>query len=235
MRVTAQTKAATRQKILDAARRLFAGDGFEATTTRDIARAADIASGTLFNYFPTKEALASTLVAEAGAEAAADAMTAAASAGSLEEALFALVSAGFRKLRHLRAFLPALLQTTLSPLVLAPPEESATLRTSHLEAVAGLAADHGHGDLSPTALQLYWTLYTGVLVFWANDPSPKQEDTLALLDESINMYAAWLREQPRPRTETPDPRGATHAHRRTTDERPARAAGTGAGNRRRGG
>jgi hypothetical protein len=57
-----------------------------------------------------------------------------------------------------------------------------------------LAAKHGYGELPPTALQLYWTLYTGVLVFWANDKSSKQEDTLALIDESINMFVGWLRE-----------------------------------------
>jgi hypothetical protein len=68
----------------------------------------------------------------------------------------------------------------------------------HLEAAAALAARHGSGELSPTALQLYWTLYTGVLVFWANDGSPKQEDTLALVDDSLNMFVGWLREQARP-------------------------------------
>lgn len=46
-----QTVAAIR----DAAARLFAERGFEATRTRDIAEAAGIATGTLFNYAPTKE------------------------------------------------------------------------------------------------------------------------------------------------------------------------------------
>ena len=36
--------------------------------------------------------------------------------------------------------------------------------------------------LTPVALQMYWTLYLGVLSFWTNDKSPKQEDTLALED-----------------------------------------------------
>src|SRR5690348_11986203 len=65
MRVTAQTKAATRQRILDTARRLFTDRGYDATATRDIARAAGIASGTLFNYFPTKEAIVACLAREA--------------------------------------------------------------------------------------------------------------------------------------------------------------------------
>src|SRR5258708_4373297 len=69
MRVTAETKAATRQRILEAARQLFASNGFEAATTRDLADAAGIASGTLFNYFPTKEAILASLAAEAASSA----------------------------------------------------------------------------------------------------------------------------------------------------------------------
>ena len=44
---------------------------------------------------------------------------------------------------------------------------------------------------------MYWTLYTGVLAFWAGDKSPKQEDTLALLDQSLAMFVAWLRSDSR--------------------------------------
>ena len=63
----------------------------------------------------------------------------------------------------------------------------------HLEIVPGLPRQRGLGDLSALALQVYWTLYTGVLAFWAGDKSPKQEDTLALLDESMGMFVSWLR------------------------------------------
>jgi AcrR family transcriptional regulator len=212
MRVTAETKLATRKKILDAARRLFASAGYEATTTRDIARAAGIASGTLFNYFPTKEAIVARLASDAMGDALAlaksdarhadapnaDAPNASApDADALEEDLFALVAAGLRRMKPLRKHLPALLETSLSPLVTSPDEESASLRVRHLEAVVVLAARHGYGALSPTALQLYWTLYSGVLVFWANDNSPAQEDTLALIDDSVNMFVGWLRGQTR--------------------------------------
>lgn len=197
MRVTLETKAATKQAILHAAQRLFAEKGFEATTTRDIAQAAGIASGTLFNYFPTKEAVVACLASEASAQAIAEADAGSSANETLEEGLFALIAAGLRKLKPLRKYLPALLETSLSPIALTAHDESTSLRTAHLEAVAALAAKHSHGPLAPTALQLYWTLYTGVLVFWANDKSPKQEDTLALIDDSLNMYVAWLREQAR--------------------------------------
>jgi len=195
MRVTAEAKAATRNRILQAARRLFADNGYEATTTRDIAQAAEIATGTLFNYFPTKEAVVACLANEALGGALADAQCDASENATLEEELFALVAMALRKLKPLRRHLPALLETSLSPLAATSDDNSTSIRVAHLEAVSALAAKHGHGELPATALQLYWTLYTGVLVFWASDKSPKQEDTLALIDDSLNMFIGWLGEE----------------------------------------
>jgi AcrR family transcriptional regulator len=50
-------KQRTRQLIADTARRLFAERGFEAVTVAEVARAAEVAEKTVFNYFPTKEDL----------------------------------------------------------------------------------------------------------------------------------------------------------------------------------
>ncbi len=188
MRVTADTKAATRQRILDTARQLFGTRGYEVSTTRDIAHAAGIATGTLFNYFTTKEAILAALAAEAvaGVDNKFD------EGVSLDEELFAFVAAGLRKLKPLRTHLPALLETTLNPLVATADAADPSLRISHLEMVTGLARKYGYGDLSSMALQLYWPLYIGVLMFWAHDRSPKQEDTLALLDHSLAMFTGWL-------------------------------------------
>jgi hypothetical protein len=62
-----------------------------------------------------------------------------------------------------------------------------------LEIVSQILIRHPAQDaISPIAIQLYWTLYTGVLVFWASDSSPRQEDSLALLDESLSMFVGWL-------------------------------------------
>lgn len=52
-----EKKQRTRAAIAAAAAELFARQGFEATRTREIAEAAGIAEGTLFNYAPTKEAV----------------------------------------------------------------------------------------------------------------------------------------------------------------------------------
>jgi AcrR family transcriptional regulator len=55
MSLRARKKAETLAAIRQAAARLFADKGFAETRTRDIAEAAGIATGTLFNYAPTKE------------------------------------------------------------------------------------------------------------------------------------------------------------------------------------
>ncbi len=46
-----------RTTIMKAALKLFTERGFHGTSTAQISREAGVATGTLFNYFPTKEDL----------------------------------------------------------------------------------------------------------------------------------------------------------------------------------
>jgi len=50
-------KARTRRLIADAAARLFAERGYENVAVSDVAREAEVAEQTVYNYFPTKERL----------------------------------------------------------------------------------------------------------------------------------------------------------------------------------
>ncbi len=52
-----QVAALRRAQILDAATKVFAARGFHRTTIRDVARAAGVADGTIYNYFENKTAL----------------------------------------------------------------------------------------------------------------------------------------------------------------------------------
>jgi AcrR family transcriptional regulator len=194
MRVTTDTKNATRKRILDVAQKLFARQGFEATTTRDLARSADIAVGTLFNYFPTKESIVDVLISEACISAS-EGFAAAVNA-SLEEDLFAYVAVILRKLKPYRKYLPVVLDTSLSPLAVNDAGDRPSLRAAHLETVCRIASCHGLQDaLTTLAIQMYWTLFTGILAFWAKDRSPRQEDSLALVDQSLSMFVGWLTTQ----------------------------------------
>jgi AcrR family transcriptional regulator len=50
-------KRETRRRLMRAALRLFRDQGYDATTVEQIAETADVAKGTFFNYFETKEAI----------------------------------------------------------------------------------------------------------------------------------------------------------------------------------
>ena len=54
-------KATRREEILAAARRVFAARGFRGTTIADIAEEAGIALGTIYLYYPSKEAVFAAL------------------------------------------------------------------------------------------------------------------------------------------------------------------------------
>lgn len=202
MRITVQAKAENRSRILQAAADLFARQGYDATTTRDLARAAGIATGTLFNYFAAKEQIVAALAAEAVSAAHAELERLDPQPQTFDEQLFGLIA---RELRHLRPY-----RTILRPVLdlglrqsSDGPLEAADFWEQHAGAVERLLAAEFGDDPGPLAMRLYWTLYTGVLIAWTADDSPHQEQTLALLDQSIRMYVAWLRASREP-AETQD-------------------------------
>ncbi|MFE3293032.1 TetR/AcrR family transcriptional regulator [Rhodococcus sp. NPDC059234] len=63
-RRTASVDGDARKLILDAAEQLIAARGFDATPTAAIAAKAGVPKGLVFYYFPTKESILTTLIAE---------------------------------------------------------------------------------------------------------------------------------------------------------------------------
>lgn len=93
MATQAERTAATRGRILDAARALFADRGYDDTTVGDLLDAAGISKGALYHHFDSKDAVAETLFAEVSH----DAILAASRHGAeTDDPLDALVDAGLR-------------------------------------------------------------------------------------------------------------------------------------------
>jgi len=194
MRVTPETRERTRQNLLEAGATLFAEGGFAAATTREMARRAGVAAGTVFNYFPSKEALAAAVLTRTLGAAWAERERERRAGESAEESLFALVATELRHLGPHRPWVAEVFEAGLSPLRRGADEGTAGLRAAHLERATAELKSAGLEPPGEVALHLYATLYLGVLSFWSRDASPNQAATLALLDRSIRLFCRAHRE-----------------------------------------
>jgi TetR/AcrR family transcriptional regulator, fatty acid metabolism regulator protein len=105
-----QAREVYRDAILAAAERVFARSGFSGTRMADVAKAAGLATGTLYNYFANRDELLSSLIGRRTEEMIAAVKAAAAAGGAPRELLVALVRTIFRHFqthRALFAVLPA--------------------------------------------------------------------------------------------------------------------------------
>ena len=110
-----------------------------------------------------------------------------------QRALLSVVSVTFcsNRLAYAIGIINRYLDACLNPLT--DSHVARSIRTQQLEVVIEILSRHNRQEpLSAIELHLFWTLYTGVLAFWANDKSPHQEDTLAMLDQSMKMFVNWI-------------------------------------------
>lgn len=81
---TTHSEDATRTRIVRAAQKLFARQGYDGTTTRDLAAAAGVAEGTLFRHFANKKAILVEVATEGWVEILTDLLTELSEMGSYE-------------------------------------------------------------------------------------------------------------------------------------------------------
>jgi AcrR family transcriptional regulator len=192
-----ENKARTKERILEAALRLFRKHGLEGTTTKQISLRAGIAEGTLFNYFRTKEDLAlfffqtgtTDLIAWSQGDAELQ-------RAPLHEKLFAIIHRQLEYLAPYEDFIGAVFfrslqpQSKLSPLSL----DSQELRLRSLRFIREILADAEDndeiapvGDLGAYAVGIF---YLGIVAHWLHDTSRGKQKTLALLDRCLRVAAS---------------------------------------------
>lgn len=88
-------KVRTRQKVLDAARSLFAERGYEPATIRDIAKGAGMSTGAVFANFQDKAELFEAVLSEDMIKLSETLKAAAAAEGNVKSRLLAALSAGY--------------------------------------------------------------------------------------------------------------------------------------------
>src|SRR5216110_2271669 len=197
----AQNKAAIRKRIVTAALSLFQTKGFDATTTKAIARKAGIAEGTVFNYFRTKEAIALHFFEQEVDQAIASVReNPRLRKAPLEEKLFALVHAQLEFLAPYEKFIGAAFIHALKP---ASPlgifsHRAQELRHRYVGFVQELLDEslpkNQYSPLSFLAPEVFWIYYLGALLYWLHDSSPGKQNTLAFLDRSLAIGVSVLKQ-----------------------------------------
>ena len=195
----ADTKKAIRERIVKAALSLFQAKGFDATTTKAIARKAGIAEGTVFNYFKSKDDIALHFFEQEVDQAmAAVRNNPRLKKAPLEEKLFALVHSQLEYLAPYERFIGSALIHALKPSSPLGPfsHRAMELRHRYLRFVEELIEESIPKKQNPLgflAPEVFWIYYMGALLYWLYDSSEGKQNTLAFLDRSLSLGAAMLR------------------------------------------
>ena len=196
----AANKKAVQKRITQAALSLFQTKGFDATTTKAIARKAGIAEGTVFNYFKSKDDIALHFFEQEVDQAmAAVRDNPRLKKAPLEEKLFALVHSQLEYLAPYERFIGTALIHALKPSSPLGPfsHRAMELRHRYLRFVEELIQESVPQNRNPLgflAPEVFWIYYVGALLYWLCDTSEGKQSTLAFLDRSLSMGAAMLRQ-----------------------------------------
>ena len=144
---------ATRAALLEAAARILEAEGAKLLTTNRIAERAGVSIGTLYQYFPGKQAILAALIRQMRRELEADLATATAAAGARD--LAAAVAALCRAVvqHHIRR--PGLAEAleALEP-TLPPDPEALAIKTRIRDGIAGLLKRHAIAEPERAAFDL---------------------------------------------------------------------------------
>ncbi len=198
MKISAKVKEQTRIRLLEAAVDVITEKGFQKASMREIAKRAEVADATIYNYFSTKEKLLygyceyvqQQVMAELKANEEFHQYT-------LQEQLHELVET------ELRVWLPAreFLQEVFSQTFAAPAvghellsDTKAMLKVMVMDLIdasieAGEMPEQPYQDLLPT---LFWDYLSAILAYWLKDTSDNFSNTTKLVDQSTEIAAQLL-------------------------------------------
>jgi AcrR family transcriptional regulator len=179
----------TREHLLDTALRLFVEQGYEATTMRAIAAAADSSLGLTYRYFASKEELVLALYERLSEEMLAE--VADLPRGSVAHRFEAAMRRKLALLTPYREALGALFAAAMNPRspIAVLGSSSAEFRQHGLsifyEVIAG-ATDAPRPRQARQLATLLYTAYLSLVLFWLNDRTPEMRSTTELLAISRN-------------------------------------------------
>jgi AcrR family transcriptional regulator len=188
----------TRNRILDAALRLFRERGFEETTMRDVAAAAGVATGAAYYYYRSKQDLVMDFYLRTDEESREAFTKAIRSSKELKKRLRGIIEAKFAQFAEHRSLLTALLKAGVDPRDPLSPfgEETRQVREDTIAWYARALEGSDVGipkDLAPHLPRLLWMYNMGLIYHWIVDQSPGQRRTARITDATLDLIVQLLK------------------------------------------
>ena len=181
----------TRERILASALALFRRRGFEKTTMRDVAKAAKVALGAAYYYFPSKESLVLAYYQEQQDEHSRGARARMAGEPTLRGRLGAVFHAKLDVLAKDRKLLGAIFRSVAAP---DDPlsifgEASKAVRDESIGLFDEALGDDVlmDADMRAIVARALWSLHMGILLYFLHDTSPGQDRTRKLTDGALDL------------------------------------------------
>jgi AcrR family transcriptional regulator len=187
----------TRTRILDAALEVFRERGFERATMREIAEAADVASGAAYYYFESKDAIVMAFYERSQAEMLPRIEQQMGRSKNLDHLLDAIISTKFEVFAPNRKLLGALSAHADPEHPLSPfSKETASIRdedVARFERAVEIAGVKLPSNLTPYLPRLLWMYQMGLILFWVYDKSAGQRRTKILYEKTLKMVMIGIK------------------------------------------
>lgn len=190
---TAKSEA-TRELLVSTALRLFREHGYEKTTMRAIAAAADVSTGSAYYYFASKDDLVHELYRSLQEEHRSLALPRLREGQNLGELLRIVLNTGVGVMGPYHDFGSNFIDIAIKPSATTSPfgSESAVARARAIslfrQAVA-MSRPQPPLAIRDDLPELLWYAYMGITLFWVYDSSPDQIRTRRLIDQAAPLLS----------------------------------------------
>lgn len=180
----------TRERLYQTAIELFLSRGYEATTMREIAEAAECSLGLTYRYFRSKDDIVLALYRRSTLETGAAAESLPRSVLSARFAV--LMRAKIDEVQPYRALLQSIMGAAMSPqhpigvLGEHTSDIRALAQNAFLHAVTGATDAPNHQQARELGTLLY-AAHLGILLFWLYDKTPNQRATDEIIRFAVDM------------------------------------------------
>lgn len=188
----------TQQRLYETALQLFAKEGFEATTMRQIAKKAEVAPGAIYYYFESKESLIQHYYEKLHVDHEEALEGFFNQEKKFEKRLRRVVSSKIEMALPHKDMALALYRVAADPKSPLSPfsAESKQLRLKALKIFEDLIEDcdiEFHKDIRGLLPKYLWFYQMGVILFWIYDSSEKSQRTFEFIDKTVPLLT-WLNE-----------------------------------------